>query len=163
MKISAQVGDKLAEISVTRDDGLIVVNVDGVEHRVDARKLEGDFYSMLVDGTSYEVSVEGDGDKYLVRHGADEQKVTFTDPGRQARAAAGGGAGPAEILSVMPGKVVRVLVSEGDAVEEGQGLLVVEAMKMENEIEAPKAGKVKSIHVEPGTTVDNDALLLVIE
>jgi biotin carboxyl carrier protein len=63
----------------------------------------------------------------------------------------------------MPGKVVRLLVNEGDSVEEGQGLVVVEAMKMENEIGAPKAGRVNSIAVEAGQAVEAGAELLVIE
>ena len=62
----------------------------------------------------------------------------------------------------MPGRVVRVLVNEGDKVEEGQGVAVVEAMKMENEIPAPRAGTVHSVNVEPGQTVEGGGVLVVI-
>lgn len=63
----------------------------------------------------------------------------------------------------MPGRVVRVDCKEGDAVEKGDSLLVVEAMKMENAIEAPRSGNVVAIHVEPGTTVESGAELITIE
>jgi biotin carboxyl carrier protein len=163
MKISARAGSSVHEISVERRNGIYVVEVDGVRHDVDSRKLEGDFYTFLVGGRSYEVSVEADGDRYFVRHGAAENVVTLTDPGRAAREAKGGAAGAAEVVSVMPGKVVRVLVHEGEAVEEGQGLVVVEAMKMENEITAPKAGKVSAIKIQPGLAVEAGATLITID
>jgi biotin carboxyl carrier protein len=140
-----------------------VVEVDGVRHEVDVHKLEGDFFSFLTAGKSYEISVESTRDGYRVRHGATEQLVTLTDPGRQAREAMDDASGPTTVLSVMPGKVVRLLVNEGDAVEAGQGVVVVEAMKMENEIAAPRDGSIRSIAVEPGQTVESGAELLIIE
>jgi biotin carboxyl carrier protein len=63
----------------------------------------------------------------------------------------------------MPGKVIAVLVAEGDAVERGQGLVIVEAMKMENEVRSPIAGAVKEIRVKPGDTVEGGAVLLLVE
>ncbi len=163
MKITAQAGSEVHEITVTRVDGKLIVTVDGVEHGVDARKLEGDFYSLIVDGKSYEVSVEAEGSSYFVRHGATEQAVTLTVPGRKARDLHAGGDGPARVVSVMPGKIVRVLVGRGDAVQRDQGLVVVEAMKMENEIVAPRDGRVQSIEVQPGTAVEAGETLVVIE
>ena len=63
----------------------------------------------------------------------------------------------------MPGKVIAVLISEGDKVEKGQGLVIVEAMKMENEVHSPVAGEVKEIKVKPGDTVEGGAVLVVVE
>jgi biotin carboxyl carrier protein len=163
VKLSAKAGNQLLEVTVERENGRYMVRVDGVPHLVDAHKLEGDFYSIVSGGRSYEVSVEADGDGYRVRHGAAEQLVTITDPGRRARESLDGGEGPAQITTAMPGKVVRVLVAEGDAVEAGQGLIVVEAMKMENEIASPKAGSVESIKVQPGQAVEGGALLAVVD
>jgi biotin carboxyl carrier protein len=116
-----------------------------------------------MEGRSYEVSVEARGDTYYVRHGAAELLVTLSDPSRQAREAGAGAEGPENILSMMPGKVVRVMIAEGDEVAAGQGLVVVEAMKMENEIAATKPGRVSAIHVEAGQTVEGGAVLMVIE
>jgi biotin carboxyl carrier protein len=63
----------------------------------------------------------------------------------------------------MPGKVIEVLVAEGDNVEKGQGLVIVEAMKMENEVRSPIAGEVKEIKVKPGDAVEGGAVLLIVE
>ena len=71
--------------------------------------------------------------------------------------------GPQTVESIMPGKVVRVLVKPGDTVTEGQGLVVVEAMKMENEIESPKDGKVTEVKVEPGQAVESGGALVIVE
>jgi biotin carboxyl carrier protein len=163
MKISAQAGQQLLEVTIERSNGHYIVDVDGVRHEVDAHKLEADFYSILTEGRSYEVSVEPRGDAYHVRHGAAEQLVRLTDPSRRAREEGPDADGPVQILSQMPGKVVRVLVGEGDEVTAGQGVIVVEAMKMENEIAAPKDGKVASLSVGPGQSVEGGAVLAVIE
>jgi biotin carboxyl carrier protein len=163
VKFQASVGATQHEIVVTRDGGAYVVTLDGVRHVVDARKLEADFYSILYEGKSYEVSVEAAGSAYLVRHGAYEQLVDLADAARSGREELHKKGGLENVDSVMPGKVVRVLVSRGDAVEAGQGLVVVEAMKMENEIAAPRAGRVKSVDVTPGQTVETGARLVVLE
>ncbi len=163
MKLSVKVGDHVHDVFVTRQDGHYVVEIDGHRHKVDSHKLENNFYSFITDERSYEVSVERDGDTYKVRRGAAQLDVTISDPSRQARDARVVAAGPEKIVSQMPGKVVRVLVAEGDEVEAGAGLIVVEAMKMENEIVTEKGGKVTKVAVAPGEAVESGALLLVIE
>ncbi len=163
MKLSVKAGQQLLDVLVLRQDGNYVVEVDGRRFVVDARKLEGDFFSILTEGRSYEVSVEHDGDGYRVRHGAAELEVAVSDPSRQAREAKTGPAGPEKIVSVMPGKVVRLLVREGDEVEPGQGVVVVEAMKMENEIASERGGKVTRVATSAGDAVETGALLMVIE
>ena len=143
--------------------GLRVV-VDGREHLVDARAFDGFFYSLLIDRRSYEVTVEENEEGFRVQMGADAVRVARLDPLRPAR----GGASPStrgagKIRSIMPGKVVRVLVEAGEQVRHGQPLLVLEAMKMENEVQAPVAGRVARILVEPGSAVEAGAELAVIE
>ena len=163
MKFTAQVGEKLHEVLVERVEATYRVVIDGQEHVVDARKLEADFYSILYEGKSYEVSVEAAGSKYFVRHGAHEQLVRLADASRGGRDELSKRGGPEEITSFMPGRVVRVLVAPGDAVHAGQGLVVVEAMKMENEISASRAGRVRSVPVTPGQNVESGATLVVLE
>ena len=163
MRISAKAGRQLLDVTIERRNGTYSVEIDGVQYEVDSHKLEADFYSILTGGRSYEVSVEITRDGYRVRHGAAEQLVTLSDPGRQARVDLAASQGSAAVVSAMPGKVVRVLVNEGDTVEAGQGVIVVEAMKMENEITAPRPGRVSSIAVQPDQTVESGAELLVIE
>ncbi len=75
----------------------------------------------------------------------------------------GGVDGPAEIAAPMPGKIVAILVEEGQQVEEGQGLVVVEAMKMENELKSPRAGVVKNLTAQKDATVESGLVLCVIE
>ena len=156
-------GDTAHEIVVTRVGATYVVMLDGVEHVVDARKLEADFYSILYEGKSYEVSIESVGGSYVVRHGAHEQVVELADASRRGRDDLHRNKGIHHVDSVMPGKVVRVLVAAGDDVQAGQGLVVVEAMKMENEIGSPRAGRVKSVEVTPGQNVETGARLVVLE
>ena len=163
MKFQATVDGHVHEIVVQRVDGAYVVTYDGVEHVVDARKLEADFYSILYEGKSYEVAVENAGANYVVRHGAYEQAVELADAARSGREELKKRGGPESIDAVMPGKVVRVLVSPQDTVQAGQGLVVVEAMKMENEIGAPRAGRVKSVDVTPGQNVETGTRLVVLE
>ncbi len=163
MRFSAKAGRQILEVTIERRNGTYSVEIDGVQYEVDSHKLEADFYSILTGGRSYEVSVEATRDGYRVRHGAAEQLVTLSDPGRQAREELADSKGTAAVVSAMPGKVVRVLVSEGDTVEAGQGVIVVEAMKMENEITAPRPGRVRSVAVQPEQIVESGAELLVIE
>jgi len=163
MKVCAKTGSTVVEVTVTRDNGNYLVELDGVVHKVDAVKLESDFFTVLNGSRSYEVSVEAKRDGYHVRHGAASRVVTFMEPGRSEREAIGAVDGPEQIVSAMPGRVARVLVKQGDPVEAGQGVVVVEAMKMENEIVAGKAGTVTSIAVEPGQTIEGGGLLAVIE
>jgi len=164
VKIAARVGDRTCDVTVSRDNGNLRVTVDGVERIVDARKLEADFYSILMEGRSYEVSVEARGTQYYVRHGAAERIVELADPSRGGSdALRAASTGPENVVSVMPGRIARVLVSVGDEVEAGAGLVVVEAMKMENEITSSRAGRVTAVHVEAGRTVEAGAALVRIE
>lgn len=163
MKFEAKAGDAVHALEVTRVDGAYRVVLDGVAHLVDARKLEADFYSILYEGKSYELSVENAGSRYFVRHGAAEQVVELADAARSGRERLHHHDGAQAIDAVMPGKVVRVLVSAGDEVAAGQGLVVLEAMKMENQIDAPRAGRVQRVEVQAGQNVETGARLLVLE
>jgi biotin carboxyl carrier protein len=163
MKLSVKVRDHLHDVIVERLNGHYIVEVDGKRHEVDSHKLEGNFYSFVTENRSYEVSVERDADTYIVRRGAAQLDVLVSDPSRQARDARPAGAGPQKIVSQMPGKVVRVLVAPGDVVGPGDGLVVVEAMKMENEIASEKGGTVTQVAVSPGDAVEGGALLLIVE
>jgi biotin carboxyl carrier protein len=94
-------------------------------------------------------------------------RVSIVDPRerlvRRRGPAAAVGSGPRSIVSPMPGRIVKVLVREGDAVAAQQGLLVIEAMKMENELRAPHAGRVTVVKVVDGMSVDGGAVLIVLE
>ena len=140
--------------------------VDGHEFEVDAAVTAREILSLLVNGKQYETKREHslNGDVHLVI-GSERFAIEVRDP-RSLRSRRGGGAadhGPQKLLAPMPGKVVRILVAEGDEVEKGQGVIVVEAMKMQNEIKSPKKGAVRKITATEGATVNAGDALAVIE
>lgn len=146
--------------------GLFDVRIGDQVHRVDAYRHDYGTVSLLVDGKSYSATLDERGARVHVRvkdsvfpmEILDEKKL------RLRRAAAKFTAeGKQTLTAPMPGKVVRVLVAMGDEVKEGQGLLIVEAMKMENELKSPKAGKVVELHVREGQTVEGNAKLCAVE
>jgi len=146
--------------------GLFDVRIGDQVHRVDAYRHDYGTVSLLVDGKSYSATLDERGARVHVRvkdsvfpmEILDEKKL------RLRRAAAKFTAeGKQTLTAPMPGKVVRVLVAMGDEVKEGQGLLIVEAMKMENELKSPKAGKVVELHVHEGQTVEGNAKLCAVE
>jgi pyruvate carboxylase subunit B len=125
-----------------------LVTIGGEAHRVVVRKREGrGHYHLWLDGFTYEVEA------------LDERTRIIRD----LTAAAAPPAGPQPLVAPMPGLVVRVNVRPGDDVSPGQGLVVMEAMKMENELRAAGAGKVKAVRVTPGTAVEKGAVLVELE
>jgi biotin carboxyl carrier protein len=122
-------------------------------------------YSILVEGSSYEVYIEATrvdaGQVTVAKRHFDYQ---VDDPRQWKRSGdTAGGQGRAAILAPMPGKVVRIMVALGDEVEAGQGIVVVEAMKMQNEMKAPRSGKVAAIQVKENDSVVAGAVLAVID
>jgi biotin carboxyl carrier protein len=141
-----------------------VIRIDGEAVRPVSHdtivEVEPGVYSILAEGASYEVRVEAGQVTVGQRHF--DYKVD--DPRQWKRTdEAAGGKGRAAILAPMPGKIVRVLVAVGDAVEAGQGIVVVEAMKMQNELKAPQSGLVASVHVKENDSVVAGAVLAVID
>jgi biotin carboxyl carrier protein len=142
----------------------IVATIDGRRVEADAVKISPGVYSILLDGRSLEVRVEVVADGLLLRTAGREYHVEIVDPRAWRRSHTGGIdlAGRQQISAPMAGKVVRVLVSQGQQVEAGQGLLVVEAMKMQNEIRSPKTGTVERLLAKEGQTVNAGEILSVI-
>ena len=123
-------------------------------------EVENGVYSVLVDGASHEVRV----DAGQVTVGNRRFDYQVDDPRQWKRSGdAAGGQGRAAILAPMPGKVVRILVAVDDEVEAGQGIIVVEAMKMQNEMKAPRAGRVAAIQVRENDSVVAGAIMAVID
>jgi biotin carboxyl carrier protein len=130
------------------------------EKAADIRQVEPGVYSVLVDGRSYEVRVDGANISVSQR----TFRVELVDPRRWNRDRNHRQTeGVQNIAATMPGKVVRVLVSPGDQVEAGQGLIVVEAMKMQNEMKAVRAGRVVTLAAVAGATVNAGEILATIE
>jgi biotin carboxyl carrier protein len=147
-------------------EGQFAISLQGKRYEIDAQLLEGDNLSLLLDGISYWVELESSPERTLAR----VRRQTFALEVRDERRHRLRQAAPVVTLegrqtvrSPMPGKVVKLLVRAGDSVKSGQGLVVVEAMKMENELKSPKDGKVVEILVAEGAAVESQAPLLAVE
>ena len=143
------------------------VKLAGAEHELDVRRVGPTSFSILVRDRSFDLDVARDGDELIVASRGGAMRVTLVDATRHAQRVRAGrhphAAGPAVVKAMMPGRIVNVLVKPGEEVMHHQGLIVVEAMKMENELKSPKAGKVVEIKVLPGQTVEKGELLVIIE
>ena len=168
MKLKAQLLGNEHEISIDFENGVAFADVDARGYQIEIRELADGQY-LLVEGSKiYRCRVEanrGSESSFEVVLQGRARDVTITDPKRLRSTHSAGAhhAGAAKIVSPMPGKIVRVLVEVGAQVETGTGIVVVEAMKMQNEMKSPKAGVVVSINAETGATVNAGDVLAVIE
>ena len=166
MNYVATIGEREVKITV-EEVGVAryMVRGDGKEYLVDAHQVQDSVWSILYGTNSFEADVQRKGDEYEVLIGGDCHKFTLMNEQLKALSRAGGkaAAGKALVTSPMPGKVVKLLVDEGEEVRSDQGVIVVEAMKMENELKSAIAGKVKEIFVQEGEVVESGAKLLLME
>ncbi|HYK91321.1 MAG TPA: biotin/lipoyl-containing protein [Acidobacteriota bacterium] len=151
------------EVSVSGNKGQI--RIGGREVDYDCVPLPGGQYSLIIEGRVYDLSVDSDTDVCFVSGRRGSHRFRISDPRRlnPRQSMEEGHAGLQRICAEMPGRVIRLLIGRGDKVVLDQGLLVLEAMKMQNEIRAPKAGIVKEIGVEDGRAVGTGDFLLSIE
>lgn len=168
MKLKAQLSGEDHEVSLNLNGGLATAEIDGRNYELEVRALGRGEYLLLHASSVYKCRVENKDsarDSFEVTLQGHARDITITDPKRLRRGQSAGAHdhGAAEIVSPMPGKVVRVLVQAGARVEAGAGIIVVEAMKMQNEMKSPKAGVVVSINAEDGVTVNAGDVLAVIE
>jgi biotin carboxyl carrier protein len=170
MKLNAEIDGERVALEVRREGVRVVGEVGGRRYELEAREVGAGEYLLVHEGRVYECRVGAEpgaaGRGALrVSVGGREYGITLTDPKhlRGAGPLAGEQGGLAQVKAPMPGKVVRVLVEAGQAVEAGQGVVVVEAMKMQNELKSPKSGTVAELRAEPGATVNAGDVLVVIE
>ncbi len=152
------------EVTVQRLDGSWEVSVDGTAHRVEMLPLHPGLDALFCpDGRALGVASQRLGrDHYRIAVAQRQFEVRLRDPlDREANAAAAH-AGPHELRAPIPGRVVSVAVAEGDEVKAGQPLVILEAMKMENQICAEGPGRVERVLVAPGVTVDGGQVLVVV-
>ncbi len=139
--------------------------IGGQRSSVDLVDLGRGSHSVIVDGSQHTVHlVAARKSSYEVAVDGSVIEVAVRDPRSLAgRRASAGGTGPQQVRAPMPGKILAVHVSEGDRVESGQGLLVVEAMKMQNELCSPRAGTVRAVPARAGNSVSSGDVLVVVE
>jgi len=179
MRFLARIGETEFGVDVEkRGSGRYAVSLDGVQRAVE-RRGDGALIVLALEDRMCEAVVVreagaavsgGDGrgaipgeTPYSVVLGGKYYSVRLLDPLRRAAAATRVQEGPIEVRATMPGKIAALLAREGQEVKAGQGVVVVEAMKMENELPAPKDGRVARIRVRPGETVEAGAALFTVE
>ncbi len=154
-------------VEVQQEDGVFTVRLDDRDLPVDVLQVGPGHYSLLLDGRSYEIDILqlDEGTVVLVNGQPFRVEVQRADAfGAKARQAMSGAkAGERMVIAPMPGKVVKLLVTPGQTVEAGEGVVVIEAMKMENELKARVAGTIAEIRTEEGKTVNGGDVLVVIE
>ena len=184
MIFEVAVGERVRSVTVARKGALLHVTLDGQTHIVDARRLSDCELSLLVQNGKGDLPVrsidaafarlrqdsgaagsgQDDFDVHIAGRSIAVQLRQAGSPGRQKKEGGGSsGVGPQRILAPMPGKVVRILVKAGDPVKAKQGLVDVEAKKMENELRAARDGRVRELAVSEGQSVDAGTVLLVVE
>src|SRR5262249_15159574 len=148
MKYEVRIGGKTRVVELTRVSETWRITLDGNPLDVDAVEVATNTFSILLNGESYEVRIAPKPDGKLVVSTSTEEFVCEVADPRAWRGRRHGtmeAEGRQQITAPMPGKIVRLLVNAGDEVEVGQGILVVEAMKMQNEIRSPKSGRMEKI------------------
>ena len=164
MKYTAIVDGSNVEIEVTRSARHIEAKIAGEKYVLDVQQVESGVYWLEWKSRSIEISVTTSRDGYVVAIDGQQIEVEIVDPRDALRKAAQQGhAGLVELRAPMPGKVVKVLVQEGGEVDLNQGLIVIEAMKMQNEVKSPKKGIVRKVGVKETAAVNAWDLLAVVE
>lgn len=163
MKYFASVGEHTFEIEIN-EEGVLV---DGESIAVDLRQSGvSQLYSLLLDGASFEMIVEETQQSFDVTLRGEQFRVQVED--ERTRRLHGGRQGPAlpqgdlAVRAPIPGLIVKVMVQDGDEIIEDQPLIILEAMKMENEIRAVRSGVVRKVEVSAGQRVEQDAALIII-
>lgn len=171
MKRTLTIGDETHELELHRHHGQLTMVWDGEEIPLDIVKVEPTSYSIIMDGHSVGVNIDRvrtiDPDLHGFRASLYDGAYDFTlqDPHKTLLAAAMARAKQASgglMKAMMPGKVLKLFVQEGELVEEGQPILILEAMKMQNEYVAPMNAKIARIHVEEGATLEINSPMVTL-
>ena len=168
MKYVALIKGKEIPIEITREGDLYCLTIEDRRFNVDAFRPRRQSLSMLIEGKSYEVGLEKSGySTFIVSLFNDTIELELLEARKYQAAAAGirpaSTSGPLKIQAPMPGKIVKVTVKEKDLVKEGDSLLIMEAMKMQNELKAPKSGTISRIDVREGEPVAMSQILMILE
>lgn len=165
MMYEVTIAGKVYKVELARAGSGWHCRLDGREVPLDVRAVQRGVLSLLMDGKSYEVKQEITATETGIVVGNERLSVTVRDPRslRSRRSSGAGEEGVKRVTAPMPGKVVRILARAGAAVEAGQGVIVIEAMKMQNEMKSPKKGMIKRINVVEGAPVETGQVLAEVE
>lgn len=169
MPVEIKLGDRRAWVNLLKQEGnMLAIEVDGKKYEVDLMHTADGTFSIIENGHSYDIElVPKDTPKkytaYTLYETFDVEVIDAEARYLQNRNAGSNGAAESKITSPMPGKVVKVLVTEGDPVKEGETVVIISAMKMESEYKAPRDGIVKRVYVKNEDTVDGSQVLIELE
>jgi biotin carboxyl carrier protein len=164
MLYDVTIDGKSYRLDLERTEGRWSCRLEGRELEVDGILARPDVLSLRIGNLAFEVKSERVANQLHLWVGSTRFAAEVRDPRSwRGRTRAGDEQGPKKIVAPMPGKVVRLLVGDGDAVESGTGVAVVEAMKMQNEIKSPKKGTVQKILVTEGAAVNAGDVLAIVE
>jgi biotin carboxyl carrier protein len=164
MTYDIAIDGKNYRLDLDRVDGRWHCQLDGREIEVDAVLARPNVLSLRIGNKAYEVKCERVGSDLHIWVGSVRYAAEVRDPrSLRGRARAVDEHGPKKLVAPMPGKVVRILVTQGAEIEAGAGVLVVEAMKMQNEVKSPKKGTVQKILVNEGAAVNAGDILAIVE
>ncbi len=165
-KIKVRAGNSIYQVEHTHSGDIIDIQIDERQYKVDIASIHEEFYSILVDGKSVDAMVSSRDNRYAVSFNGQEFDVEFFDPRARKPSLDKGKTiteGEQRIQAPMAGRIVTILVKKGDMVQEGAGLIVLEAMKMENKLVSQGPGKVIDILVSDKDTVESGQDLMVID
>jgi biotin carboxyl carrier protein len=166
MKFIAEADGRQVAIEILKSNGQYHLTWEDKSFNVDAIRTNHQTFSLLIEGKSYEVTLENQGASFSVYFSNDTVRFHLIEARRFRASELGKKTGVSvkhEIVAPMPGKIIKVAVAENGHVEEGDPLLIMEAMKMQNELKAPAPGIVKQVRVKEGEAVASQQVLLVLE
>lgn len=166
MDLIVRHGEREERVRVRRNDAGYEITVGERTYQVDAATARAGLRSLRIDGSHHEVAVRPVRESYWVSTPASAGPVSVTDPLTHLAAQSHGGKGGRrneKVAAYMPGRVAAILAQEGEAVTAGQGIVVLEAMKMQNEIRAEHDGTLIKVHVQPGQAVEGGDPLFELE
>jgi len=164
MTYDIAIDDKTYRLDLQQAEGRWSCRVDGRDVEIDAVLARPNVLSLRIGNKAYEVKCERVGPDVHIWVGSRRFSAEVRDPrSLRGRVRAADDHGPRKLSAPMPGKVVRILLHQGDEVEAGTGVLVVEAMKMQNEVKSPKKGTIQKILVSEGAAVNAGDVLAIVE
>ena len=165
MNYEVRINEKVFRLELDHSEGKWHCKLNGIPLSIDAVLTRPNVLSILLDGNSYEVKREFTSNDLHLWVGSSRYFVEVSDlrSFRNRKSGTAANQGLQKLSAAMPGKVVRILLQEGAQVEAGQGILVVEAMKMQNEIKSPKAGTIQRIMVTTGDPVNAGDTVAIVE
>ena len=161
MKYSLKIGKKIISFILIEEEDFYKIELDEKEYKAELIKIDSNLYSLIIDGLTYTLALSKEGKKIELFFKGD--LFVFEIPSQRDKGALENLSGIDKISAPMPGRVVKLLKKIGEDVLDGDGVIVVEAMKMESELKTNIDGKITEINVKEGDTVDLGAPLLTIE